>query len=91
MLNLNPTDASVGVRHRVSIHYAKQAELAKPMQPLFTKGVYGLQLLEGQDGYFGVESPKQEHARPGLPAGAERHHARLQPTRRAGSSPATGW
>ena len=65
VLNLNPTDTSVGVRHRVSIHYAKQAELAKPMKPLFTKGVYGLQLLEGKDGYFGVESPKEETHGPG--------------------------
>jgi hypothetical protein len=65
VLNLNPTDASVGVRHRVSIHYAKQAELAKPMKPLFTKGVYGLQLLEGKDGYFGVESPEEGTHGPG--------------------------
>lgn len=65
VLNLNPTDASVGVRHRVSIHYAKQSELAKPMKPLFTKGVYGLQLLEGKDGYFGVDSPKQDTHGPG--------------------------
>ncbi len=65
VLNLNPTGASVGVRHRVSIHYAKQSELAKPMKPLFTKGVYGLQLLEGANGYFGVESPKEEQHGPG--------------------------
>jgi hypothetical protein len=65
VLNLNPTGESVGVRHRVSIRYAKQSELAKPMQPLFTKGVYGLQLIEGKDGYFGIETPQQETHGPG--------------------------
>ena len=64
-LNLNPTGESVGVRHRVNIHYAKQAEVSKPMQPLFTKGVYGLQLLEGPNGYFGVEEPKEGTHGPG--------------------------
>ena len=49
----------------MSIHYAKQSELAKPMKPLFTKGVYGLQLLEGKDGYFGVESPEEGTHGPG--------------------------
>jgi hypothetical protein len=64
-LNLNPTGESVGVRHRVSIHYAKQSQLTTPMKPLFTKGVYGLQLLEGENGYFGIESPKEESHGPG--------------------------
>jgi len=64
-LNLNPTGESVGVRHRVNIHYAKQAETTKPMSALFTKGVYGLQLLEGPNGYFGVEEPKEGTHGPG--------------------------
>jgi hypothetical protein len=64
-LNLNPTGEAVSVRHRVSIHYAKQSQLSAPMKPLFTKGVYGLQLLEGENGYFGVDAPKQETHGPG--------------------------
>jgi hypothetical protein len=65
VLNLNPGLESVDVRHRVSIHFAKQSELTRPVLPLFTKGVYGLQLLEGQDGYFGVEAPQASVHGPG--------------------------
>jgi hypothetical protein len=58
VLNLNPDGQTRGVRHRVSLRYARQSELVTPIQPLFTKGVYGLQLLEGPDGFFGLE-PEQ--------------------------------
>lgn len=64
VLNLNPNGETHGVRHRVSLHYARQTELRTPIEPLFTKGVYGLQLLEGADGFFGLsqeESKSGEH------------------------------
>jgi hypothetical protein len=65
VLNLNPSGETLDVRHRVSVRYAKQADLSKPLRPLFTKGVYGLQLLEGRDGYFGLEAPDEETHGPG--------------------------
>jgi hypothetical protein len=64
VLNLNPRGDSKEVRHRVSLHYALQKELGAPLRPLFTKGVYGLQLLEGESGFFGLpeeEAKKGEH------------------------------
>jgi hypothetical protein len=55
----------VSVRHRVTIRYSKQAERVMPMRPLFTKGVYGLQLLEGQSGHFGIDAPDRQLHGPG--------------------------
>jgi len=60
VLNLNPGGAPVDVRHRVTLRYARQADLEKPIRPLFTKGVYGLQLLEGPDGYFGLSTEETQ-------------------------------
>jgi hypothetical protein len=65
VLNLNPSSQSVEVRHHVTVRYARQADLERPIQPLFTKGVYGLQLLEGADGYFGLDTPDQSVHGPG--------------------------
>jgi hypothetical protein len=65
VLNLNPTGETVGVRHRVTIHYARQSEQGRPLVPLFTKGVYGLELLEGPNAYFGVDAATPEVHGPG--------------------------
>jgi hypothetical protein len=55
VLNLNHDQANLDVRHRVALKYVPDRELETPMKPLFTKGVYGLKLLEGKDGYFGLQ------------------------------------
>lgn len=55
VLNLNHDPADFDVRHRVRISYRRQSELARPMTALFQKSVYGLALLEGEDGHFGHE------------------------------------
>ena len=65
VLNLNPNDESIGVRHRVTLRFARQEELTAPLRPLFTKGVYGLQLLEGPDGYYGLDEADESEHGPG--------------------------
>jgi len=66
VLNLNLVGATAKVRHKVIIRYVKNRDLARPMKPLFTKGVYGLALLQGENGYFGMkDTPKEEKHGPG--------------------------
>ena len=60
VLNLNHDPANFDVRHKVRIFYRRQKELRRPMTALFQKSVYGLALLEGDDGHFG-EKPGHGH------------------------------
>ncbi len=53
VLNLNHDPADFDVRHRVKILFRRHRELKRPMTALFQKSVYGLALLEGEDGHFG--------------------------------------
>ncbi|MBM4357360.1 MAG: hypothetical protein FJ096_04545 [Deltaproteobacteria bacterium] len=62
VLNLNHPKASVDVRHRVTIRYVRDADLAEPLRPLFPAAAYGLKLLRGKDGVFGGESRAQDGA-----------------------------
>lgn len=55
VLNLNYAEPAQ-VRHKVELHYVPDAHAAD-MKPLFMKGVYGLKLLEGKDGFFGRSEP----------------------------------
>jgi hypothetical protein len=66
VLNLNMVGETAEVRHKVIIRYVRERDLVRPMKPLFTKGVYGLALLEGDNAYFGLkETPKEEEHGPG--------------------------
>ena len=60
VLNLNHDPADFDVRHRVQILFKRQNELKRPMTALFQKSVYGLALLEGEDGHFGHEPGEHE-------------------------------
>lgn len=61
VLNLNLDDPeNLEVRHRVTVRYAKEDEAKGRMKPLFQKSAYGLALLEGPDGHFGVD-PGEGH------------------------------
>lgn len=57
VLNHNVRDAAFQVRHKVTIHSLRNREAAAPMTPLFTVGVYGLALLQGDQPYYGVQQP----------------------------------
>lgn len=69
VLNLNHEGESLGVRHQVRIDYVRDAEVEGEIQALFPSSAYGLTLLEGEDGYFGVRRPDEEAHGPGCLAG----------------------
>ena len=55
---LNHNQARPGnlkVRHRVTIGFYRDRELSTPMRPLFMMAPFVMTLLEGKDGYFGLE------------------------------------
>ncbi len=60
---------SLQVRHKVSIEYVRDREIEGRMKPLFPIAGYGLTLLEGDGGYFGVRRPDEETHGPGCLAG----------------------
>jgi hypothetical protein len=69
VLNHNLEGQTFEVRHRVTVHYVRDGE-AGEMKALFPVGAYGLALLEGEDGYFGVQDPTEEQHGPGCLPGS---------------------
>jgi hypothetical protein len=67
VLNLNVEGQDFEVRHRVTVSYV--AESSGGMKPLFPTSAYGLALIEGADGYFGLEKPDAEDHGPGCLVG----------------------
>lgn len=68
VLNLNHADDMFEVRHKVTLNYVRDVEATKPMKALFPIGAYGLALLEGDDGYYGIQNPiEEEHGSSCLP------------------------
>lgn len=65
VLNLNHRGAPLQVRHRVTVSYALNDEVGPGMVPLMPIAAYGLALTQGQDGYYGVETPDAETHGPG--------------------------
>lgn len=60
VLNLNDAENDYKVRHKVGISYVKDSDLKTPMKPLIPVAAYGLKLLEGKDGYYGVSEPDKD-------------------------------
>ncbi|MGH9442512.1 MAG: peptidylprolyl isomerase [Thermoanaerobaculia bacterium] len=60
VLNLNYANCGLNVRHRTRIRYVRERDLPFPMQPLFEDAVYGLKVLSGTDGRFGVDPAAHE-------------------------------
>jgi len=54
VLNHNVVGEPFQVRQRVRIDFVRHADLARPLIPLIQHGVYGMALVEGPDGHFGV-------------------------------------
>ena len=61
VLNLNPDDEPHRVRHKVKTRYVRDRDVdpGRPMRPLFKTSGWGLVLLEGDDGFFGVSDPDE--------------------------------
>lgn len=55
VLNLNLPDTKHRVRHRVILRFVRDRDLEKPMKALFVAGAYGLKLLDGKDGHYGLD------------------------------------
>ncbi|MGK0486258.1 MAG: hypothetical protein ACJAYI_001767, partial [Myxococcota bacterium] len=88
---------------RTSIDYVVDAELSQPMKPLFQKAAQGMVLVEGKDGYYGLEEGNaEEHGEGcsvGSAAGGENvadpfgrvfsAHWQVEPGRQVNSTPVT--
>lgn len=72
VLNLNMKEGKKKVRHRVLMRFVRDADLKKPLQPLYVAGAYGLKLLEGSDGHYGLETKNAAHE--GHHEGHGQHH-----------------
>ena len=69
VLNLNLEGESIEVRHKVHLDFVRDRDVAGKMRALFPIAGYGLTLLEGEGGYFGVPQPEAEVHGPGCLVG----------------------
>jgi len=78
VLNLNYDDCDLKVRHRTRIRYVRDRDLSFAMQPLYEDAVFGLKLLSGADGRFGMDPQHADHGGasclPGQNAAAFQYH-----------------
>jgi cyclophilin family peptidyl-prolyl cis-trans isomerase len=65
VLNLNHDGRVHEVRYKVTLDYVRDRDLKQPMKPLFMTSGWGLVLLEGEGGVFGVPAPDEEVHGPG--------------------------
>ncbi len=71
VLNLNAQRGVRQVRHRVTLRFMRDADLAEPMKALFVAGAFGLKLLEGADGHYGRDPAPGAKAAAKKSAGAK--------------------
>lgn len=67
VLNLNDDGEMHKIRHKVTLQYIRDRDLpeGKEMKALFMTSGWGLVLLEGEDGFFGVSEPDEAIHGPG--------------------------
>ena len=70
VLNLNHENQTFEVRHKVRVDFVRDRETRGQMKALFPIAGYGLALLEGDDGYYGVSQPDGEVHGPGCLVGS---------------------
>lgn len=73
VLNHNVKGEVVEVRAKITVDYLRDADLPSPLTPLVQHGVFGLKLLEGRDGHFGLlpqQVDEQSHG-PGCSLGED--------------------
>jgi hypothetical protein len=54
VLNHNIANQTFQVRQRVAIDFVRDRDLERPLAPLVQHGVFGMALLSGPDGHFGI-------------------------------------
>ena len=78
VLNLNYDECDLKVRHRTRIRYVRQRDISFAMVPLYEDAVFGLKLLSGVDGRYGMDPQHAEHGGasclPGQNAAAFQYH-----------------
>jgi len=65
VLNHNIEGQIFEVRHKVTVDFVRDADLPRPMKPLFQLSANGMVLVSGRDGYFGVADPDAAQHGPG--------------------------
>jgi len=65
VLNHNVVGEPFDVRQRVTLAFVRDADLTEPMRPLVQHGVFGLTLVEGADGHFGIKPGQADESRHG--------------------------
>ncbi len=68
VLNLNIEGETFDVRHKVSIEYLRDDDV-DGMTALYPSAAYGLALLDGENGYYGVREADEEQHGPGCMVG----------------------
>ena len=56
VLNHNIADRPFEVRHRITIDFVRDRDLARPLTPLMPRAVFGMKLIDGSDGYFALRA-----------------------------------
>ena len=54
VLNLNPQEEEIALRHRTTIEYVRDRDAGRAMTPLYQFGVQGMVLVDGPDGFPNV-------------------------------------
>ena len=60
ILNLNPVEQTRQVQYKTTVRYARDEDAKGRLRPLYQRGIQGLKLISGVDGYFGVEPGDSE-------------------------------
>lgn len=68
VLNLNHPEGERQVRHKISLQYVRDDEPGT-MRPLFPIAAFGMALLEGDSGHYGIDQPDAEQHGPGCLTG----------------------
>jgi len=57
LLNLNLVNQTLKLKHRIKIFYVRDKDLKSSMKPLYAVGAVGAKLLQGKDGFYGMNQP----------------------------------
>jgi hypothetical protein len=70
VLNHNLEGESFDVRHKITVDFVRDRDLDRPMKPLFVSAPFGMKLVSGRDGYYGVSRVDPEKHGEGCSVGA---------------------
>lgn len=70
VLNHNIEGQTFNVRHKITIDYVRDADLAKPLKPLYPASAYGLKTLGSEPGYYNLANADPEEHGPGCMVGS---------------------